>query len=243
MEAVQENMARCVQAATQEQLIAASRVAGDVTISGVSMKQGMNVNMQCLLGNDMQSAIQSDMASKIAQYAETNGIALLSALGSTAATAEAAIQQIFTAKTRQVNTQEAIMQNVQRQGIKANDIGGKLIISDITMAQTADVIAKAIVTSSGYASAISTIANAIDNKAAATETGPLDTLFAAIKDMVNSTMFMFVGLALVGGLVFIFFMKYLFTTDTGAMLVKSGTDIAAASLGAGLPMSVAVLQC
>ena len=232
MEVAQTNIARCVQAATQEQIIAVSKVAGDVTISGTTMSQTMSVNMSCALSNEMDSKIKGDIADEFAQYASTKGIAALSALGRTQAIAATNIEQIFSAKSSQSNLQEAVMQNLQRQKISATSIGGNLVITNTSMEQTAEVIAKAIISSTGYADTIATVANKIDQEGEAEEKGPFDTLFETIKGVVSSYIFMIIGIVVIAGLVVIFFLKYLFTTETGALLVEKGADIAKQGIAA-----------
>lgn len=190
------------------------------------MKQGMSVDMSCALSNQMQANLQGQIASEIAQYAQSQGIAMLSALGRTLSEAETNITQIFQARAKQTNLQEAVMQNLQQQEISVGQTGGNVVIKSITMEQSAEVVAQAIISSSGIAEAISDIANKIDQKAETEETGPLDTFFGMIKSVVSSYVFMVVGIVVVAGLIMIFFVKYLFTTETGALLIKEGADIA-----------------
>lgn len=234
MDVAQESISRCIQSATQEQLIAIEGVSKDVVISGTKMRQGSSVNMQCVLSAEMQADIQSKIAQQIAQMAESKGIALLSALGRTKGEASTVIKQMFSASVKQSTVQETIMQTFQKQAITVANVGGKVVVKDTDMDQTLEMTAKAIISSSGYSKTISDIATAIDQSAATEETGPLDTLFSMIKGVASSWIFMILGIVVVGGLVFIFFMKYLFTTDTGAALVKSGTEIAQSQLGAGV---------
>ena len=236
----QENIARCIQAATQDQLIEVHRVAGDVTISGTTMEQGMSVDMQCTMSSEMQSDLQAKIAAAVSQYANAEGIALLSALGSTEATVENDIAGIFDAHVRQTNLQEAVQQSMQKQGVIVTDVGGNAVIRNVSMKQTMEVMAKAIITSSGYTSAIADISNKIDQSAKAKETGPLDSLFKMIGNITTGWFIMIIGIVLVGGLILIFFLKYLFTTETGAALVASTTEMAKSQLGAGAGTGTAI---
>lgn len=225
IDVVQQAISRCVQSATQQQLISARNVAGDVTIEGTSMKQGSTVNMSCAMSASMQSDIQQKVANAIAQYAETEGVALLSALGSTRSEAATNIASIFSTRVEQTTLQENVQQTLNSQTIEATDIGGKLVIRNTTMEQTISMVADAIINSSGYSSAISEIANKIDQTTKAKETGPLDTFFSMVGGLFSSWVMMVVGIIVVAGLCFIFFAKYLFTTDNGALLINKGAEL------------------
>jgi lysine/ornithine N-monooxygenase len=240
MKVVQKNISKCIQTATQDQEIAARNVEEYVVIEGVSQEQSMSVNMQCALSNQMQSDIQSQIATQIAQYAESKGIALLSALGRTVSSAATNIKQLFEASVEQTNIQSAVMKSLNKQKISAVNVGKYVVLRNISQKQTLTMTASAIITSTGYAQTISDIAETMDQATDAEETGPLDTLFNAITSTVAMWVFMVIGIVLVGGLVVIFFMKYLFTTDTGAALVKSGTEMAQSQLGS---MSGAGMIC
>lgn len=226
LDVAQKNISRCVQAATQEQMIAVENVVGNVEISGVSLKQGMSVNMQCAMSSSMQSDIQSQIANQFTQQAKAEGIALLSALGRTDAEVQTNVRQIFQAHVDQTTLQESVMQALQKQAITVHTVGGSAIISNVTMEQSAEMVATATINSTGYTSAITEIANKVDQSTESKETGPLDTFFTMVKSAISSWIFMLVGLALIGGIILIVFLRYLFTTETGAQLVKSGTEIA-----------------
>jgi len=207
--ATQESVASCVQAATQEQRIAAQNIKGDVTISGTTMSQSMAVNMSCVLSADTQNTIQQNIANQIVQYAKSEGVALLSALGKSSSEAVANVKSIFTANVKQSNLSQNVQQNIQKQSIDVATIEGTVVIKDIDMVQTADVIAKAIVSSAGYSSAISTVANALDQKTETKEVGPLDSFFSLIGSVASTWIYMIIGIVLIGGIIMIFFMTFM----------------------------------
>lgn len=223
---VQQNINNCVQAATQQQIIDASHASGDVVISGVNMTQGAYVNMDCVMTSTLQSSIQSDMANAIAQYAETQGIAVLSALGKTKSEAVTNIQQIFSANVTQTITQEAVMQSLQLQKIDASYSGRNVTITDVNMSQGLEMTAKAILQSAGYSKAISEVSNLIDQTAKAKEENPLQVFADMLKNIVTSWIFLIVGLAVTGAVVAIFFFRYLFTTPGGQLMITEGAKLA-----------------
>lgn len=226
IEVMQRNIARCVTAATQEQLMEIRDVGGDVVIDGTSMMQASTVDMRCALSSQMQSDIQSEIAAKLSQYAESNGIALLSALGGSSADVETEIMNLFDASVEMSNLQEAVMQSLQSQRVVVGNVGGNVTIANTTMTQSLKMVAEAMVEYGGYSTAISQLQADIDQAAKTTDTGPLDSLFDTIKSSVNSWIFLVIGVALIGGIVLLFAMKYLFTTETGAALVADATAMA-----------------
>jgi len=228
---VQRGVSSCVQAATQSQVMEVKRTRGDVHIKGVDMRQSMSVDMKCALSSDMQSRVQAEIINQIQQYADAQGVALLSGLGSTKAEVESRIETIFDTYVEQETIQESVMQNLQEQRLSVEDTRGNVIISNVSMEQSAEIVAEAIMTAAGYSEAIAEIADIVDQTAKAKEEGPLDSLFKMIGGIVNSWVFMIVGIVLVAALVIIFLFKYLFTTETGAALVTGTMKIAEAKAG------------
>lgn len=216
LDVAQSNTSRCVATATQQQIIEASNVAGDFILDGATLSQGVSINMDCLLRSDTQAKIQSEISTQIAQYADSQGQAMLSALGKTSAEAAANIKTLFSSSVKLDTLNESITKSLQVQTIRGVNIGGDMIVKNVTMSQTADVVAKALIQSSSYAEVINTVAQAIDQKSSAKEESPLQGLF----DMISGGMWLVIGLVVAAAVVVVVFIRYFFNSGAATETIR-----------------------
>ena len=144
VDVAQSSLTRCVQSATQSQLIAVKNVVGDVNISGIKFAQGAAIKMECVTNIETNSQIQETLSNEIAQWASSEGVAVLSALGGNVAMARSIVRGILTANVKMDTASESIMQAMQKQKLIVANVGGSVVISDISMSQGLDIGAKAL---------------------------------------------------------------------------------------------------
>ena len=200
----QSTIQRYAQAATQAQLVSARNIKGDVSITNVSMKQGMAIDINRVTSSQTQSELQTALSNAIAGWAKSQGPAVMAALGGTAATASSNIKSIFKTSVDISTLQEEMLNSTQMQEVSAVDIDGSVVIANITLEQSASIIAKSMMESEAYATAIQKIANTIDQSAESKQTNPGSPL----ADVAMTWMWMIFGIVAVGGLVIIFVFKY-----------------------------------
>lgn len=227
--ATQKHVARCVTNATQEQRIRFSKISGTVILGDINMTQGMSVDLKCVLSSHSQSKIVNQIANDIAQKAEAQGIAGLSALGSTRSEVTTTIENRIKVHVEQTSVQEQMTNLLQKQTFVVHDVmsTGTWIAGNLNMNQTGKVISKTLITSTALSTGIQEVSNVIDQQAKSEEVHPLKFLTDFLGKAITSYVFMIVGAIVMFGLVLIFTLKYLFTTETGGALIGSVTDIAA----------------
>jgi len=225
-EVTQSFVSKCIMAATQEQLIEVKNISGDFILDGASFEQGASVDMTCVMATSVQADIQANIAQKIAQFAKTEGLAGLSGLSNSAAEIETIIKNEFGLKINQETLQESVMQTLQRQKISAENVGGNVVLSNISMNQSVKMVASAILSSSGYSSVIADVITDLKAAASSKETDPFANLISAMKAMATTWMLVILGVVIIVGIVLFVFIRYVFTTDTGSKLIDMGADVA-----------------
>lgn len=162
-----EVIQNCSSMASQSQLIEMGEVAGDFRLSDATFKQGVSIDMECVMDSSTQNEIANKMAASLAQEASAHGQGVMSALGGSSAEVQSniatSIQNNISNNTKQ-ETESAIF---QEQAIKVGKVGGDVVIENLTMDQSAEVIAKGLMQSSAYNKAIQDTSMAIDQKSAA----------------------------------------------------------------------------
>lgn len=177
-----DSIMKCANSATQSQLISLNNIKGDVTISGTSFTQGASINMQCLMDSKKQAEISNAVSNAIVQSADSQGQAVLSALGNTKAEATSNITNKLTTNISS-NTSIEVTNNIsQNQAISAANIGGSVVIKDVQMNQSASIVAKALMQSTAYSSVINESATKMDQTSKSKET----TIFSEIGKMLGN---------------------------------------------------------
>jgi len=188
---------QCATAATQEELVQVQNVAGNVNISNVSMNQGATINLQCVMQTNTTTDIASAVSDAITQYANSQGQAVLSALGNTTSEVKSNIQNKITSNINQTTSQQMSANITQQQGITAANIGGNVTISNITMDQSAQVFASALMNTTAFASVINSVANTIDQTSASKETTIFDSIAQALGTLLSTPIYL-IGAGLLG---------------------------------------------
>jgi hypothetical protein len=181
----------CTTAATQTQLLSLTNVAGNVTIDSIDMTQGSSVNVQCVMDANKQNEISTAVANSIAQYAESKGQAVVSALGSTKTAVETNIQTRIRNAVNADTTMQLNSNLTQDQAVTAKNIGGNVVIGKLTMNQSAQMVASALMKTTAYSSVINDTATKIDQVSKSEEENPIAGIISAVTKAVISTPLMF----------------------------------------------------
>ena len=180
-----DSIMSCTSVATQQQLIELENIEGNVVISDVSMKQGASIDMSCVMKSEKQNQIATDVANAIAQHAESKGQAALSALGNTKSIASAniktEIQQNITANTEV--EMSAHIEQIQKIGVA--NVSGSVVIKNVSMEQSAEIVARALMQSSAYSSVINESATKIDQVTQSEEENPIAGIIDSVGGVIG----------------------------------------------------------
>lgn len=184
------SLLNCVSSAAQSQTIDTQQTTGNVTIQDINLKQGATIDSSCVMKSEKRMEISNAVAAALAQYAESKGQAVLSALGSTKAEAVSKISNNIQSKLSQDTEQTFKTIVEQNQGITTGITGGNVVIKNITMDQGAKVSATALMQTSAFSSSINDVANKIDQTSKTEE----KTIFGDIADAIKNFFLSVVGL-------------------------------------------------
>lgn len=222
--ATQSIISRCVTQATQQQLLSVKNVAGNVSMSGVSMSQGASVDVKCMMTAQVQSAIQNQIANDIAQYAQSQSEAFIGALGQSIAEAKVNIQNRLSLAVNQSTLQESFNAAIQDQQIEVANVGGNVIMKDISMAQSLQLTAETLINGTAYSTVINDIANAVDQTTDAKQTNPIAELIDSVGGIFSSWIGMVIAIATVGGVVMLVFVFMFFRSGVANTLGDAAAD-------------------
>lgn len=214
----------CSTVASQQQLISVHNVSGSVEISGVRLKQGASVNMKCIMKTETQSKIQDEIASQISQSLANESIAALSALGGSGAAARTNIKNALANNMDVEIISTSVTESLQSQAIVVGNVGKNVYISDITMQQTNDIIAEAIIGQSSYSEVINDIATQVEQTATSKEVNPLQSLFDFLSTATTGWMLMIGAVVIAGIIGFVVFSNIFLGSEAGTALGKAAAE-------------------
>lgn len=174
----QSTVSRCTTIATQNQLIALGNVAGDVTISGVSMKQGTSINSSCLLSSNTQSELSQKISDQITQVAASKGTDILGLFGNISSSTNTQLTSHVAAAINMQSVLETTAAASNSQSITTGNVGGNLVLKDVTMDQTITMVVKAVQDAVMASSAVQEVIATIDQTSTSESVGILDGLFS-----------------------------------------------------------------
>lgn len=179
--ATMNSIQSCATVASSNQMIALNNIKGNVTITGTTLSQGSSIDMSCVMHADKTADISNSVASAISQYADSQGQAVLSALGSTKAEATTNISNRFQNNIN-ANTELDVNNNIsQNQSITAANVGGNVVIANVTLQQSSKIVAHSLMQSTAFASVINDSATKMDQSSKAKETTIIDSIVNGIK--------------------------------------------------------------
>jgi hypothetical protein len=179
MTASMRTIQSCSASATQDQLLELE-AQGNIVIRDVTLTQGVQVNSKCMAQTQKQLELKNDIASAITNFAESSGPAVIGALGANKSDAIATVKNILNTNINMDTIQENVVAALQRQKIKAKSTEGKIVVSNLTMEQTAKVWAEALVADEQFASSITKLAAKMEQATKAETTDPIANLVGSI---------------------------------------------------------------
>lgn len=195
---VQRNLQECATNTQQLQEINVEFVAGDVTLSGLNLRQQAAIDAECALQASRQNEIQNEISEVITQELEAQGQGFLSLFGRTRTEAQNTIRQFFTTNITQEDLQRSMTQISQTQRINIAGVSGNVVIENATLDQSARIVAEGIVNTEAYSGAINEISRRIDTTAEAEEENPLSFITDIFQGLTATT-----GLIIGGIILFI----------------------------------------
>lgn len=221
-----DSIMSCTVAATQSQLIELKNIEGDVTISDLSMLQGNSIDVNCIMESDKQNQISSSISNAIAQYAETKGQAALSALGNTKSQVATNINNRLTNSINANTKQELTAQVDQIQTIGVENVRGNVVIQNMSLEQSAQLVAKALMKTKTFSEVINETAAKIDQATKTEEKNPIAGIIDSLGGVVGkfgdaiSDIFqgpiLIIGALLLGVIGFFIVMKLFFGFSIGS---------------------------
>uniref|UniRef100_A0A6C0JBD2 Uncharacterized protein n=1 Tax=viral metagenome TaxID=1070528 RepID=A0A6C0JBD2_9ZZZZ len=163
---------KCITAASQSQLLSIKGVKGDVILGGTSMSQGYSVNVKCLMSAEKQADLASNISSAFAQFAESKGESVLSALGGTSSEVRTNIHNKLTSNVDASSYSELSTKLIQQQELSIEDIDGNVVMKGVTLDQQSKLVAESVIDSKAYTSTINDLAFTIDQTATKEDKNP-----------------------------------------------------------------------
>jgi hypothetical protein len=174
------NITRCLTTSTQNQTIKITNT-GFRFWTNYKIKQTTSVNSSCAQDAALQAKLQNDIVNAISQSSSAEGVALLSAFGSTKSEAEANIRNIIRTNVQMTNIMETVNQVQQNQSIESiNEY--VWIFDNLEAVQGSEVFAAATLKAVQDSGIFNTISNHIDQTSASKSTNP----FSWISDLVGN---------------------------------------------------------
>lgn len=197
----------CIVDTTQSQTVNITN-AGLSVGGSIGASQTTAVSSQCFSNASMQSQLQNQIISAISQASSSNSVALLSAFGSTNASALANLTNLVQNNVTMSNIQTNYNNIMQAQTVNFTNKGVTLF-QNIDVTQGAQVFAAATLQEVDNAGILTAISNTVAQKSAATSSNPLDFITSALSsissDILYGVIFFMILVALIIGGGFYFF--------------------------------------
>jgi peptidyl-tRNA hydrolase len=180
--AVVRNIIDCKSNTTVKQQIT---VRGDGNIvRGVRQVQGVKLSLSCAQDAQSMARMQTDVQNAIKQAAESQGVALLGALGSTDSEVNNNIRQAVSNEVTQEAIQNIVLQTNLDQGI---DIDGNMnLIQDVDQSQLSDMVSRNAQKIINKMEAITSIANKVTQDTKTEQSDPITSVVSAIGNAMTS---------------------------------------------------------
>lgn len=185
---VASTISNCTGSITQTQEMNITAGDGDITIGGdITQRQVATIDLSCVFSASKQSEIQRDLSVVLAQAAKAKAEGSVPNLGGTEAEIANNIQNRFKLEVTQqdeMNTM-AIINQSQTMNISTTGKGAITAKGNITQEQTAELIAKAMMQSSGYMKVLDSVSTDIKQVAETESTDTFSSIAKTIGDTVK----------------------------------------------------------
>lgn len=184
---IMKHSLECIISANQSQLIEVKNISGDVTFDGSKLSQGSSLDVKCMMSLDKQTNMTNDISTALSQYAEAKGETVLSALGGSSAKIKNDLITEFKNSLQDLSETSFINTLTQNQEIKVANVGGDVVMKDITMDQQAKMVAETLLQSKAYHDVINSFASKVDQVAIKEDVNPIKNVLGGIGGVVKDT--------------------------------------------------------
>lgn len=167
----------CSAIASQDQLINLRGNTGTINMSGSTISQGSTVNLSCALSLNNKQQIASNISSMLNNTVAASASTMS---GTSRATTSGNITNTVSSAVSNLTEQNLTSLISQRQTIDASNNSGTILMKNMTISQSATIVAQGIVDAINATGITSDIANAITNSSTAESTNPLDTFMSTL---------------------------------------------------------------
>jgi hypothetical protein len=184
---VMKHSLECIISANQSQLIKVKNVSGDVHFDGSVLSQGSSLDVKCMMSLDKQTNMINDISSALSQYAESKGETVLSALGGSAANIKNDIFTQFQNSMQDVSEASFVNTLTQLQEIEVLNVGGDVVMKDVSMDQQAKMVAETLLESKSYHEVLNSFTSTVDQAALKEDVNPVKNLLDGVGNVVSDT--------------------------------------------------------
>jgi type IV secretory pathway VirB2 component (pilin) len=177
---------KCITSTDQNQLLQFSNIKGDLTIDSSNLSQTGTFDVSCILSASNTQTMSNDIANTIAQYAESNGQAALSALGNTKASVINDISNKVYNSISNLSSTDVKNMLAQNQKFIVDGITGNVVLKNVKLDQQATIISKTLLTSTAVTNIINDTATKIDQSTKSTEKNPISDVIESIGTSIGS---------------------------------------------------------
>jgi hypothetical protein len=177
---ISKDIMQCVSTATQNQLIGAGFVAGNVDISNVSLTQGSSINTSCVLQASTQNTITADLGTALANAASTTGQAGIPTFGTNAAQTASNITNQLNLNIANTNLTQDFNNATQNQNIEFGVVEGNFVMKNVSLSQTAAIASQNLLNTTAYSQVMGSVINQAQQSASSTSENPIAGIFSAM---------------------------------------------------------------
>jgi hypothetical protein len=185
---IMDSISTCTTDSTQNVNITFKNNRGPINIPNLSTMQKTTVDINCIMKSDKQNEIQDKISQALAQQVTAKGQAVLDLFGSSTATAQARIKTSLSNSVQANTTQELTTNVIQSSSLTFEDNVGGITIGTVTMGQSADLTALALLKTRAYTSVIKDVATKIDQGVLSVSKNPIGDVIKSMGTFVGRLM-------------------------------------------------------
>lgn len=171
---------KCSATTAQSQAVNIKGTKGNVSLGNIDQRQSASINMECAFDNETQSAIQTELANRITQEVQAKGGDFTAGFGNSSSEVNTKITNMLNTSISNESVMEAVSSTLQEQSVSVQDTDGNVRVGNISQDQTAENIARIMMTNTQYSDVINEIATQVDQEAKSQGGGIFTNMFDMI---------------------------------------------------------------
>lgn len=193
----------CEVTLSADQLTEISGVSGNVVIGDASFKQKQSVNMKCLLTQTNVAKMMDSIKQNI--ISEVNNESAMSLIANSRASIENKLVNVTTAESINNITSKVYASIANSQQLLVKDVGGNVIIGNLTMEQQTQTVLHSLLDASDTRSILKELDNLETNTSKNKESTIVGEFFAGVSSIFQSSTMFWIALVAIGfGALFLF---------------------------------------